>query len=274
MPSEKIAANVMNMTTLGDSLREARESRNLTFDQVQKQTHINSTVLKALEEGRCDSILNPTYVKSFLGKYSNFLGLDSGQMLAEYKRLHPESESRPAIKLPEAEKPGRDLSKIIILVKASATLLIAFAVVVFIASRAVMFFNKNRVRPVAAATAAKKARQPSVAAARAVAQKKAASKPAAGNKSKEISIPNNVPMKLLLKVNQPVYVKMRTDGNLIFERVLTKGTAEVFTADKVINIYTAKGEAIELILNGIALGSPGRGLIRNIEVTRSGFKIK
>ena len=40
-----------------------------------------------------------------------------------------------------------------------------------------------------------------------------------------------------------------------------------------IDIYVAKGEAVELTLNGRSLGSPGRGLLRNIEITRSRVSI-
>jgi len=87
-------------------------------------------------------------------------------------------------------------------------------------------------------------------------------------------VPDKVQLKLLLKVNQDVFIKMKTDGALIFERMLTKGTAEIFTADKVINIYAANGESIELVLNGKSMGSPGKGLQKNIEITRSGINLK
>jgi hypothetical protein len=90
----------------------------------------------------------------------------------------------------------------------------------------------------------------------------------------KVSIPKNVPLKLLLKVNQNVWVELKADRNLLFSRVLTKGTAEEFTADKVINVYTAKAEAIELVLNGRNLGSFGRGPVANIEITRDGARIK
>ena len=57
--------NVNIMITIGESLKKAREAKNITIAQAQKQTSIHSTVITALEEGRCDEILTPTYVKSF-----------------------------------------------------------------------------------------------------------------------------------------------------------------------------------------------------------------
>ena len=87
-------------------------------------------------------------------------------------------------------------------------------------------------------------------------------------------ISKTTPLKLLISVNQTVLVKVKTDGSLLFSHVLTRGSVESFTAKDRINIYVAKGEAVELFLNGKSLGSPGRGPVKDIEITRSGLKIK
>ena len=63
--------NVSKISTaaIGDKLRKSRENKLLTIDQVHKKTRIYSQVLSALEDGRCDELLNSTYVRSFLKKY-------------------------------------------------------------------------------------------------------------------------------------------------------------------------------------------------------------
>ena len=43
---------ILNMSALGDKLKEAREKKSLTIGQANKQTHIHPTVLKALEDGK------------------------------------------------------------------------------------------------------------------------------------------------------------------------------------------------------------------------------
>ena len=68
--------NKVSVIAIGEMLRQAREKKSITVEQAQKQTHIHSTVITALEEGRCDDILTPNYVKSFLKEYSNYLGFD------------------------------------------------------------------------------------------------------------------------------------------------------------------------------------------------------
>lgn len=259
-----------NMLTLGDALRQARELKGVTLDQAQKQTRINSTILKALEEGKIDNILNPTYAKSFLKKYTDFLELDSNHILAEYKRLHPDIEPKVIHSVPEAKAPSRDMSQAIVILKIAATLLIAVVVIALIGGR-IAAYLKRQVGAKPAVVTSRIARPPSV---KQKPAKKKTKRSLPAKKEASIAIPKNVQLKLLLKVNKTVLVKMKTDGNLLFERVLPKGAAEIFTADHAINVYVAKGESIEFILNGKSLGSPGKGLLKNVEITRSGVKIK
>jgi len=269
MANDPSVNNVINMSALGDLLREARERKNLTLYQAQKQTCINSTVLKALEEGNCDSVLNPTYVKSFLKKYSEFLGLDPSHIVNEYKRLHPGTETLNTLKAQASETQSRGASQAVIVIKVIIAFLIGVSLLVFAGGKIAAYIKKHPTQKTT--VAAVKAKKPP---APVKASKKSPQKSAGTKKDADMLIPKNVPLKLLLKVNQSVMVKMKTDGNLMFERVLSKGTAEMFLAENVINIYVAKGEAVELILNGKSLGSPGRGLLKNVEITRSGVKIK
>ncbi len=45
--------NKVSIAGIGEILKQAREKRSISIDQVQKETRIHSTVLRALEEGRC-----------------------------------------------------------------------------------------------------------------------------------------------------------------------------------------------------------------------------
>lgn len=260
--------NILNMSSLGDKLRDVRQEKNLTLSQAQKQTRIDITILKAIEDGRCDSVLSPTYVKSFLRKYSDFLGLDSLQILNEYMRLHPEMGSRTVNKLPAPEASSKDRSNIVSVIRLAAIGVIVIILAAFVGGKVVVHFKRpGMIKSVYASKAKRPAVQPSP-------SKKAPRKSTGPKNAAEISIPKNVSLKLLLKVNQTVLIKMKTDGNLLFERVLPKGTAEMFTAENAINIYVAKGEAIELVLNGKPLGPLEKGLLRNVEITRTGIKVK
>jgi len=109
--------SVLNMSGLGDRLREARDKKGLTISQAQKETHIQVNILKSLEDGSCDSVLSATYAKSFLRKYSEYLGLDSDVVLNEYKRLHPKTETVIVNKITEHTPSSADIAGVISVVR-------------------------------------------------------------------------------------------------------------------------------------------------------------
>ena len=126
-PEEKKVSAV----DIGDRLRQAREKKGLTIEQAQKQTRIHSTVLSALEDGRCDDILTPNYVKSFLKEYSNYLGFDHRAIVSEYLAIHPELKTRGMnFNINKADqKSSADLSKIIRIVRSAILFLIIISLV-------------------------------------------------------------------------------------------------------------------------------------------------
>ena len=69
-------------------------------------------------------------------------------------------------------------------------------------------------------------------------------------------------------------VQLKKDGVIIFKRVLPKGTEETLSAENTVNMFIGRAEAIEIIINGKSLGSPGRGVIRNLEVTSNGVRVR
>ena len=256
------------MAGIGERLREAREKKSLTIDQVQKKTHIHSTVLTALEEGKCDEVLPPAYVKSFLKSYCSYLGLDSKDILNKYSSLHPELQSAN-IKIGnfEIKNSSVDLSALMRIVKTGIIIIAALFLIAFLGNKAIGSFKKHRGTKRGLSDARlKQVNQP-----KALPQKKSYEKVAAA--PKEV-MPEKASFTLVVKLKQNVYVRVKKDGELLFERVLRKGASESFKAEQKIELYVAKAEAIELIVEGKSLGSPGKGVIKNLEITKKGFRIR
>ena len=256
-PEEKKATTA----EIGGRLRQARENKGLTIVEAQKQTRIHSNVLAALEKGRCDDILTPNYVKSFLREYSNFLGFDSQAVVNEYLAAHPELKSRNVnAGLNKSDmKASADLAKTIRMTRAVALALVLIFLAVFISSKTIAFFKNMK-------------------SSRKTAYSKAASRPAAAS-SKKAAVRNNTsaknaPFTLVLKVKNPVMVGLKKDGVLIFKRVLPKGIEEAFKVNNSVNISVGRAESIEIIVNGKSFGAPGRGVIRDIEVTSNGVRVR
>jgi cytoskeletal protein RodZ len=87
-----------------NSLRERREALGLSLDDVYRRTRINPELLTALEAGDY-KVLPDTYVRLFLKKYCQELGLPPAEAIAEYERQCPPP---PA---PEDAPPGSASAK-------------------------------------------------------------------------------------------------------------------------------------------------------------------
>jgi cytoskeletal protein RodZ len=71
------------MSTVAEKLRQAREAKNLTVNQIADITKIRTDHIRALEEGNFDVFSAPVYIRGFVRSYSTLLKLDVPQTMAE-----------------------------------------------------------------------------------------------------------------------------------------------------------------------------------------------
>ena len=92
------------MPTVAQQLRQAREAKNLTVQQVADITKIRTDHLRALEEGNFDMFSAPVYIRGFVRTYSTLLKLDVPQVMtaleAELAQTAKFSEPPPLAKHP------------------------------------------------------------------------------------------------------------------------------------------------------------------------------
>ena len=69
------------MSTVADQLRDAREARNLTINQVADATKIRTDHIRALEEGNYNVFSAPVYIRGFVRVYATLLKLDGAQVM-------------------------------------------------------------------------------------------------------------------------------------------------------------------------------------------------
>src|SRR5919112_3270843 len=81
------------MPDIGTTLRETRMRQRIDITDVESATKIRAKYLRALENEEWDLLPGPTFVKTFLRTYGDYLGLDSKMLVEEYKqrfeRPHP-----------------------------------------------------------------------------------------------------------------------------------------------------------------------------------------
>jgi len=90
---------------LGAILKKAREKKALDLSQVEKRLKIRKKYLEALEEENWKVIPGEVYLKGFLQKYAQFLGLDAQKILELYKKERAiqrqiEEEKNPSLPQP------------------------------------------------------------------------------------------------------------------------------------------------------------------------------
>jgi cytoskeleton protein RodZ len=76
------------MPEIGEMLREARMRRRIDMTEVETATKIRGKYLRALENEEWDLLPGPTFVKTFLRTYAEYLGLDPRLLVEEYRQRY------------------------------------------------------------------------------------------------------------------------------------------------------------------------------------------
>jgi cytoskeleton protein RodZ len=74
------------MPEIGDQLRETRMRNRIDITEVEAATKIRAKYLRALENEEWDLLPGPTFVKTFLRTYAEYLGLDSRNLVEDYRQ--------------------------------------------------------------------------------------------------------------------------------------------------------------------------------------------
>src|SRR5579864_7978814 len=78
---------VSDTDTVGAELRAARENRDLSLAQVEKQTRIRIHYLAALEADEYAELPSAVQARGFLRNYARFLGLDADNLEARFNAV-------------------------------------------------------------------------------------------------------------------------------------------------------------------------------------------
>lgn len=85
------------MQTVGQILKETREAKFYTLEDVEKAIKIRKELLIALESDNYKKLPPPTFVRGFIKNYAIFLGIDPEKLLAIYRRGFAEDKNKPYV---------------------------------------------------------------------------------------------------------------------------------------------------------------------------------
>lgn len=235
------------MQSVGEKLSKARLEKNVSLDEVYKQTKIYPRVLEALEQDRAHNFLSFIYIKGFLKTYARYLGLDGERLLKEYiDSRKVETLAQPEVIL---EKKGKFFPRIDFfpILRIGLAVFLAFALLFYF-----RYVMKNISTTVDKKVRIEKA-EPEVKVA-----------PVAKVKAKNLV--------LEVKTLDTCWMRVKTDNRAIFEKTLRKGRSERWRAREKIELRIGRPEAIEVFLNGKRIDLKKAQVKRSLVITQKGIK--
>ena len=102
---------MLAVTELGQKLKEAREAKGLSIDQLHEVTKIQKRYLVTIEEGDYSILPGAFYVRAFIKQYAEAVGLNGEELLVEYQSVIPQSESHDVPQVSKSQKTQETMQK-------------------------------------------------------------------------------------------------------------------------------------------------------------------
>jgi cytoskeleton protein RodZ len=83
------------LPSFGEKLKQEREKRKITLEQISVSTKIGTRMLQALEEDKFNQLPGGIFNKGFVRAYSRFVGLDEDQTVADYLQASGDAPPPP-----------------------------------------------------------------------------------------------------------------------------------------------------------------------------------
>ena len=75
------------MASIGEQLKQIREDKNISLEEVANATKISKRYLQAIEEGNYGLIPGQTYVIGIIRNYARYLGIEPKPIIEQYSKL-------------------------------------------------------------------------------------------------------------------------------------------------------------------------------------------
>jgi cytoskeleton protein RodZ len=88
----------LDLASFGEQLRQAREAKQITLQDISAATKISTRALQAMEDEQFDRLPGGIFNKGFVRAYARYVGLDEEKMLSQYlaaAKLEPVEPERP-----------------------------------------------------------------------------------------------------------------------------------------------------------------------------------
>lgn len=250
---------------IGDLLREAREARGHSLEDVEKSTRIRVKYLEALESGDFGVLPSATQARGFLRNYALFLGLDAEAVVARYGEAANKksflSLAAPRPKPVEAARGERPT-----LARARRPRLLSpdllIAAVVTLGLGLLLLWGGAQLASGLTATATR-TRAPATVTPGVGASAAGLDTPtplpveASPTLSLPTPLPNYSGVNLIVRAEQRAWLSVKVDGAEVFSGLMVPGASKEFVGQQVVEVVTGNGLGTRVIWNGRDQGTLG-----------------
>ncbi|QTM99477.1 helix-turn-helix domain-containing protein [Sediminibacillus dalangtanensis] len=95
---------------IGERLKEAREAKNLSLEEIQQMTKIQTRYLQAIEKGNFSVMPGNFYVRAFIKEYATAVDLDPDVLMEEHKGELPATSDESAVQYTRVQRSRKESS--------------------------------------------------------------------------------------------------------------------------------------------------------------------
>lgn len=247
------------MSSIGNQLKEARSKKTLSLDDVYSRIKIHPRVLNLLEEGRFEKLPSPLFVKSFLKSYAEFLELSPENIIQAYEKEDQKDPEQVLFIKPVDAKPAASTPKNLLPGLVAICLIAAVGFCSFYLVKASTHFFKKK-------TSIRASQKIPVQETKKIEWLRSV------ERGDYPTISSKTPLELKIHATDNVWLHITCDGKVLFQSILKRGSSESWSANKSIEVWTGNASSMNLVLNRLDLGSPGKGAVKKIILTREGAR--
>jgi len=252
------------LAEIGSQLKQRREQKQISLQDVKELTLISERQLQAIEEGNLDVLPESIYVQGFIRKYGSAIGLEG---LAEQFPLNPTPTKKMFVPLAIGELRPLHLYLLYILVIGTAVSLLSNFL-----DPAITYKIDNRETKLSK-SARLESKQPPKSIQKS--DPKGGTLKTAGldlssllnQGDRSFKFTNKKPVNIGIQMKGESWLRVEVDGKTKFEGILTEGTQQTWSGEKNVVIRVGNAAAVLLAFNQF----PTQPLGKEGEVTQQVF---
>lgn len=245
---------------IGAHLQEARHQKGLSLDEVASKTLIQARLLRAIESGDLSALPEPVYIRGFVKRYADYLGLNGTEVASAFP-LNTDSQPLPSGWNASAAAQLRPLHLYAAYV---ALIVIAISGVSYLLSTITPSTVSQQSSGVSE-TAEDASPEPATPEVSDTAEPEDASGPDAALAADEAgetppTAQSDAPVQVSLELVERSWLRVIVDGTEEFEGVLQEGETQDWTAENTVTVRAGNAGGVVLAVNGqppAAMGEPG-----------------